>query len=345
MVNPSPTPSLDLPVYGVVPALAWMNEVMLTFHIRQQEEARKSLAPIMGNIDECVDQIFNILTHRRFTHLSRKMASSYKSVIVKKLRHDVMRGQPLHFFFDLGPGYHASIGPDFSGLRFDPGLGELLALRQIALFTNKVEVVYPPGVKFWIVVDDLCAWVANEIPISQTSYYLEQFRELLASVGVSNFVELFSESAVIDSEVYCQSVMDEPELTGLRHFDPSGIAIENVSRFVGHPCTFDEAVKYISRYARAQIVSERLMAAHLGGVRLMQRASADGFGFRSFPGGDARHQCGEIDLLVSHDARPRPSLTTHRNFARVIRWPMPVEQLPAQWPLKPGVFHIVCARE
>jgi len=263
-------------------------------------------------------------------------------LIVSNLRRDVAREQAFQFFFDLGPGYHASIHPDFSGLRFEPGLAELLALRQIALFSKKVETVYPPGVKFWIVVDDLCAWISNEIPLSRTSSYLKRFEEMVATLGMSHLIGLLPESAVIDAESYRQAVVEEPELSESMTLNPSRADIENVSRFVGRPCTHDEAVKLIRRYARAQIVSARMMASHLEGVRLMQRGSSEAFGFRSYPGGDARHQCGEIDLLVSHDARPRPLLTTHRNFDRFNRWPMPAEHLPDQWPLKPDVFHLVC---
>lgn len=119
---------------------------------------------------------------------------------------------------------------------------------------------------------------------------------------------------------------------------------ENVSRFVGHEVSTAQAADHLARYRRASAVSDQLLGDHLRGVRLTQRATAQCLGFRCFPGSDVRLQSGEVDLLLTTGAQPRPVLITHRNHAMYQSWPLEMDLLPSGWPLPIGAVHVAVLR-
>jgi hypothetical protein len=283
-------------------------------------------------------QVLDLLGGRRFTHLSRTQAQPHLARMQPVLQADMDAGRPLRFCYDLGPGYHASVRADFAGLRFAPGLGELLALRQIRVFAQAVSVVYPPGVRFELVIDDLCAWMANDVATELTAGYCTQLQALVARVGMQELVGVLAESAVLGQSTYRQAFEALPCATAMPLLTPA--ERDNVSRFVGRACDDDDARDHLERYQRALRVSERLLAPYLGGVRLTQRATASSLGFRAFAGGDARLQSGEVDVVLGEGGSPRPGLITSRNGWLYRRWPLAADCLPAQWPLPPGA---VCA--
>lgn len=303
-------------------------------------------SPLKGHAPDrtcpSVDNVLDILCSRRFTHLSQARSLPYRESMQSQLHADLSTRRALRFCYDLGAGYHASLEPDFTGLRFAPGLGELLALRQILGFSRAVERIYPPGVHFRLVIDNLCAWKANDIPLEHTEGYLAQLQALISDLGLHERVEILAESRVINSTLYQASFarLQPPLQTEM----VSASDKENVSRFVGHACTEDEVRSHLARYQHAQAISEQLLARHLDGIRLTQRASAQVFGFRSFPGGDSRLQSGEVDLLICPGSQPKPMLLTTRNRQLYRRWALGHEYLPPNWPLAPGVVHVATTR-
>jgi len=46
---------------------------------------------------------------------------------------------------------------------------------------------------------------------------------------------------------------------------------------------------------------------------MTQRATPDTLGFRPFPGGDSRTQCGEVVMVLNHKRQLHPTLLTSRN--------------------------------
>jgi len=284
-----------------------------------------------------VEQVLDLLGSRRFTHLSRQQAWPYRAGMRSLLQADVEAGRPLLFAYDLGPGYHASLCDDYSGLRFGPGLGELLALRQIRAFNQAVAAVYAPGVLFRLVIDDLCAWVSNDVALLHTASYGQQLATLVRALGLQGRVSVLAESYLVSPGAYRQAFERLPRVPW--HAPVSTAEQENVSRFVGRACTPQEASDYLARYQRAQVVSERVLEQQLQGVRLTQRATTGCLGFRAFAGSDARLQCGEVDVLMTDAAPPRPVLITRRNRAQYQRRPLQAAELPPDWPLPPGVVH------
>jgi hypothetical protein len=62
-----------------------------------------------GALDE---RVFGLLAHRRFSYLGRTKAERYRPLVMPSIRRDLADDRPVRFFFDIGPGYHASPEPE-----------------------------------------------------------------------------------------------------------------------------------------------------------------------------------------------------------------------------------------
>ena len=102
---------------------------------------RTRTQPVAAPVGSAEDAIFDVLTGRRFCYLGRKRTAPYREATLSMLRRDMEQNQPVRFYFDVGPGYHASTRPGTGGLVFDVGLSELFVLQQIVLFCNRVREV------------------------------------------------------------------------------------------------------------------------------------------------------------------------------------------------------------
>ena len=299
--------------------------------LRQPIAANSALSSCALNV---VEYVLRLLGSRPFTHLSRRQAQQYLIRMHPLLSEQVQQEQPLSFFYDLGPGYHASIRADCVGLRFSPGLGELLAFRQISRFSRLVNIIYPAGVFFTLIIDDLCAWMTNDIPLELTRNYLDLMQDLIVSLGLERLVSIRSESAVCCADEYRHTF--EQQVTYPKNVAASADQISNVSRFVGRLCTEDEVVARLARYQQALAVSNLVLKDHVTGIRMTQRASEECFGFRSFPGGDARLQSGEVMLVRELNETVRPVLVTNRNADYLAYRQLESAELPTAWPTALG---------
>lgn len=255
--------------------------------------------------------IYQIITGRNYSHLSRGKAAKYKDSILKHIEQDVDAGRPATFFYDLGPGYHASLHPGQMDLSFEIGLSELFALYQITEFSREVSEIYSKGARFIIIIDNLCALATNDIPVERTLQYCAELRSLIEETGVQQNIQL-----LVESELFEESNYPRLELPVSEASDQflSEWEIENVSRFVGRRCDMSEAMARIDMYGKASEVTENNLAGVVTGVRLTQRATENTLGFRSFPGGDSRIQSGEIAIIHNKKGKLRPILLTSRNI-------------------------------
>ena len=149
-------------------------------------------------------------------------------------------------------------------------------------------------------IDNLCALRTNDIAIEATEGYCAQLRELIEEVGLADTVSL-----IVESEEFSLAEYDEL-LAGPAAqptVEPSETAIANVQRFLGRWCGADEAADRIERYARTTVVTEHLLARVVRGVRMTQRATGATLGFRPFPGGASRTQCGEVAISRTVNGR------------------------------------------
>jgi hypothetical protein len=263
--------------------------------------------------DQTVAAVFDLLTSQRFGYLGRRKSEPYREAICALMRRNVDQGRPIRFYYDIGPGYHASVRPGSLGLDFEVGLAELVLLRQVVLFCEGVVGIHRPGARFHLVVDNLCGLATNDVPLERTTGYVARLRSLIDAVGASDLIEVLVESELNDWETYRGHLERTPSGAPT---DPSGLdaaAIDNVARFLGRSCAADEAARRIDLYARTGPVTEELLEPAIDGVRMTQRASPTTIGFRAFPGGAQRIQVGRLGLLCSGPGKLRPVLLTTRN--------------------------------
>ena len=309
---------------------SYLSDVMATFGTTPRPEPAASA----GAIDE---HVFGLLVHRRYSYLGRTKAARYRQSVMPSIQDDVAHRRPIRFFFDIGPGYHASPEPGAAGLSFDVGLAELLMLRQVVMFDAAVRTHHPPGVTFSLVIDNLCGLFTNDVPLVSTHAYVRRLRALIDELDVTGVVDLLVESEYFTETEYdaaYAAVAPQPPRDDFGDDD-----LENVARFLGRACTPAEAAERVERYRRAGTATEALLARVIRGVRLTQRATDATLAFRSFPGGAQRMQVGEIVLVRADGARPRPILLTSRN-----RTVYELTRIAMPGVLPPSVWHVGIAR-
>jgi hypothetical protein len=114
-------------------------------------------------VAEISERVFAVLTGRDFCYLSKIQVAPYRESVLALIRGMVRAAEPIRFYYDLGAGYHATTHPGEEELCFDVGLAELLALRQVRSFSARVRTFYPPGVTFFLVIDNMAALLINDI--------------------------------------------------------------------------------------------------------------------------------------------------------------------------------------
>lgn len=259
------------------------------------------------------DQIFSVLTSRQFCYLSKIKSSKYAEQLMPILNKAIKLGEPLSFFYDIGGGYHASVKPGQIDLVFDIGLAELLVLYQIASFCNQIHPIYSVGAKFHLVVDNVCAFVVNGTPIEKTMAYCHAYRFLIASLNMSDRVDLLVESEHFSPTDYDSILFNESFVADSTE-KLSKKSIDNVSRFIGCPSDNIEAQKLIIRYKIATNISEHLLGTLVQGIHMTQRATETTLSFRPFPGGDSRIQCGKVGITRNTKDKLQPILLTSNNI-------------------------------
>jgi hypothetical protein len=187
-------------------------------------------------------------------------------------------------------------------------LAELAILNQIANFNAQIQEIYPAGVRFTLVVDNLCALLVNDVPIEKTRRYVCQLRDLIGRVGATQRVDVLVESEHFLEADYRANAPGVEVVGQVSEKD-----IENVSRFLGRRCSVDEARERVTRYKSVTQISEDRLSSMIDGFHMTQRATPSTFGFRAFPGGDSRIQAGRLGLLRSDASRMRPVLITSRS--------------------------------
>ena len=258
-------------------------------------------------------EIFSVITSRTFCYLGRKNAEAYRQDVVGSLRGRMATGGPFRFFYDIGPGYHATTRPGLLPLRYDVGLSELLILSQVNALCRRIADLYAPGARFFLVIDNLCGLRTNDVPLPLTEGYVRQLRRLIDALRLSGTVELIAESEQFALEEYDRLLAEvevRPPVS-----EPSPEAIDNVQRFLGRRCTATEAAERTERYRQTSSVTDHLVDRLVREVHMTQRATGATLGFRPFPGGAQRTQTGELVLRRSSRGRIHPLLLTSRNVA------------------------------
>jgi hypothetical protein len=254
--------------------------------------------------------LLNLLTGRDFCYLSKTKVAPYREQILHHFAEAIRNQEPLRFYYDIGGGYHATAQLG-EALSFHVGLGELLILNQIARFARAATTLYAPGVRFSLVVDNMCALLINDIPLNQTLEYCRLLRRLIFLVELDRIVDVMVESehvSVADFERHMTHMSEQRNTATFtdKHHD-------NVERFLGWRCSELEAKQRASKYTQVVTTAEQLLLQRIHGVHMTQRATGSTICFRPFPGGDSRIQCGEVALTLNPNHKVQPVLLTTRN--------------------------------
>jgi hypothetical protein len=184
------------------------------------------------------EAVVDLLTNRDFCYLSKSKVSGYRETILALVRDAMRRGESIHFYYDIGGGYHASTRPEKEGLCFEVGLGELFVLSQIKSFSTRARRIHPSGIKFSLVIDNVCALLVNDVPLEKTREYCEDLRGLIRDVGMQELVDV-----LVEAEHFSIHDFDLPRSgTAERRVQLTRQERDNVERFLGRPCDEDEAV-------------------------------------------------------------------------------------------------------
>jgi hypothetical protein len=257
--------------------------------------------------------VYEVLTSRPFTYLSRSRNAAYRDRVLRHLDTCLANGRQAGFFLDVGPGYHASLDPARASVSFGVGLAEVLLLLQVRAFLEAAGPHFPNGIRFHLVIDNLCGQFVNGVPLASTEAYCEQLRDLIRFARLEEQVDLLVESEQLEADAYRAECLAALARETAREM-PSAEQIRNVERFVGTPLRAEDAQARLRRHRAATTVTEHHLARIVDGVRMTQRATEETFPFRSYPGGDSRIQCGEVALTRNRKGAVHPVLVTARTF-------------------------------
>jgi hypothetical protein len=255
------------------------------------------------------DRLFETLASREFCSLSLGRVTGCRDAVVASVKRALHRVEPIHFYYDLGGGYSTSFRSGSARPVTEVGLGELLLLRQVIQLAARVRQFYPVGIRFSLVIDNLSAFLVEDVPLTDTLAYCRNLRRLIDDLGLPAMTDL-----IVTAE--CFSVPDfagawprgagVPDIAALANRSP---AAATVSR---DETTDDEHAR---RMQAAQQAAERLLAPMIRGVHLSERAATGPLGFRPFPGGEASCEPGEIVLTRAGRSGLAPMRLTAANHA------------------------------
>jgi len=278
-------------------------------------DLRASIGPNEEDTDQATVAagVVELLFSRPFSYLSRSRARVYENAIRDVVVRAAERKAPIPFYFDIGGGYHATIHPGQEDFSFDVGLGELFVIAQIARLRQAVTGIYAQGIRFSLVIDNLCALLVNDIPLARTLDYCTQLRRLIEEMGLKEVVSVLVESEHFSGADLAHAALAEPPaepapMTAQRH--------RNVERFLGRRCTEEEALEREVRYHAIVNASEHLLDRLINGIHMTQRASSTTMCFRPFPGGDSRIQSGQVVMTRNAGGTLHPILLTSTNADR-----------------------------
>ncbi|HKE95979.1 MAG TPA: hypothetical protein VKB34_16850 [Povalibacter sp.] len=277
------------------------------------------------------ERVFDVLTNREFCYLSKTRVAAYRGDILRLVANATTQGTPIDFYYDIGGGYHATLRPGVEDVSFTVGIAEIFMLRQIRRFANRIAAFYPAGVRFHLVIDNLCAHLINDIPVERTLSYCGALRELIRQTSMHEIVDLLVESEHT-------SVPDFERVRATLGADAAGIEVtlqqhRNVERFLGRLCGEEEALARCVRYREVTTASERLLEPFIRGVHMTQRATPGTLCFRPFPGGDSRIQSGEVGLRSASGPQLGPILLTSANVGEYMCYrDRPADVLPGVVP-------------
>jgi hypothetical protein len=305
----SSSTATNLPVLNHAALKRYIGDLLADIHEPLPSPGRELSA---NQPEDKAESIFRTISGRRYCYLSRKRSAVYRDSALQSLAKHIALQQPIRFYYDIGGGYHAGISPTDLSLTFEPSLGEMLMVRQISLLARELAALYPHGIRFTLVIDNLCALLVNDIPLEKTEAFVDKLRAMVQYLDSPVDIDLLVESEHFSPGDYDRGVDTVPAGESL-----DTAAIANVSRFLGRHCSAQEASMRIALYHHISEQTDRNINSLLDDIRMTQRATPETFPFRPFPGGASRIQAGELALFVDEHGNCKPALITTENYESV----------------------------
>jgi len=280
-------------------------------------ELNAPIAPTRTPIDLAAlpDRVFETLVSREFCSLSLGRVAGSRDAVVASVARALRRSEPIHFYYGLGGGYATSFRSASATRVPEVGLAEVLLLRQATELAARVSPLYPAGVRFSLLIDNLSAYLVEDVPVTQTLAYCRKLRQLVDDLGLSTLTDLIVTSeyfSVSDFAAVWPSGRDVPDV---------GTLTNKAHRAAGRDAVgVDEAAdaELTRRACAARQASEQLLAPMIRGVYLTGRATAESLGFRPFPGGESCAERGEVVLTRKGRTALGPMVltsATHADYA------------------------------
>jgi len=258
------------------------------------------------------DRLFETLASREFCALSLGRVAGCRDRVVAGVKRALHRVEPIHFYYDLGGGYATSFRSGAARPVSDVGLAELLLLHQVTQLSARVRQFYPVGIRFSLVIDNLSAFLVDDVPLSETALYCRSLRRLVDDLSLPTLIDL-----IVTSEYF--SVSDFAEAWPCGAGVPDIAALMNRSQRIasgelvgGHDAAEGECACGVHTARQA---AESLLAPMIRGVRLTERATTGSLGFRPFPGGEATGERSEVVLTRGRRTALAPMQLTAANLA------------------------------
>jgi len=280
-------------------------------------ELNAPVAPTRTPIDLAAlpARVFETLASRELCSLSLGRVAGSRDAVVASVARALRRSEPIHFYYGLGGGYATSFRSPSAPRVPEVGLAEILLLRQATELAARVSPLYPAGVRFSLVIDNLSAYLVEDVPVTQTLAYCRKLRQLVDDLGLSALTDL-----IVTSEYF--SVSDFAEVW------PSGGDVPNVGALTNKPhrgagrdaLGVGEAAdaELVRRAHAARQAAEQLLAPMIRGVYLTGRTTVESLGFRPFPGGESCAERGEVVLTRKGRTALGPMVltsATHADYA------------------------------
>jgi hypothetical protein len=256
------------------------------------------------------DRLFETLASREFCSLSLGRVAPFREMVVASVKRALHRGEPIHFYYGLGGGYATSFRSGAAQRVSDVGFGELLLLRQVMQLSGRVREFYPVGIRFSLVIDNLGAYLLEDVPVPETLAYCRNLRRLIDDLGLPSWTDM-----IVTSEYF--SVSDFAAAW------PEGVGAPSLATLTNkaagrEPARRDGAAD--AECARcvhaARQASKQLLAPMIRGVHLTEQTTEGSLGFRPFAGGDSSTERGEVVLTRTGQTAVGPLRLTEANHGQ-----------------------------
>lgn len=273
-------------------------------------EAQAAAGPSPKAIAE---QILRVLLSHEFNYQSRGRLAHLVPDLLAGFERVIGSGRKLPVYFLFHGGYRAKVGGPALAHTFAPDITELLLIQQVARLERRIRAIYPPGVRFAIVINNGVAAHTNGIPYALTSGYVRGLRRLIARLGADQTVWVLEQAELGDFGAKMHAV----EVVPKAQIDPVDHGV--VERFLGRTCSSEEACLRLATYERAEGVwgaEIRAIVAAQDGFFCRQVAHPACLSFRPFPGGAIRVQNGSVGFRIGASG-PVPAFVTPLTWERV----------------------------